>query len=180
MNKAPKREGRGLSHKSVEISVAAVTGAFGILIMAGSWQVGINWGSEGPKSGFFPFYVGLIILGCSIIIFAQVMLAKRTKSLFADWDQLRSVMLVVIPTTIYVAVLPSTINIPFTTMSFSGLGFYVASILLIAAFMKWLGHYSWTLTLAVAIGFSVAIFVIFEKWFLIPLPKGPMENLLGL
>jgi putative tricarboxylic transport membrane protein len=177
MSEAPEKAGRGLSRRSVEICVAMLTGVFGTLVMVGSWQVGIGWGDEGPKSGFFPFYVGLIVLGCSIINLAQV---KHTEGMFADWGQLRSVMSVVIPTAIYVTVLPSTILIPFTAVSFSGLGFYVASILLIAGFMKWLGRYSWALTLAVAFSFPAATYVIFEKWFLIPLPKGPFENLLGL
>ncbi len=177
MNEVTEGAGHGPSHRGVEIGVAVVTGLFGILIMVGSWQVGIDWGVEGPKSGFFPFYVGLIVLGCSIINLAQV---KHTEGMFADWGQLRSVKSVVIPTAIYVTVLPSTIHIPFTAVSFSGLGLYVASILLIAGFMKWLGRYSWALTLAVAFSFPAATYVIFEKWFLIPLPKGPFENLLGL
>ena len=74
---------------------------------------------------------------------------------------------VVIPTAVYVALVP-------------WLGLYVASFLLIAVFMKWLGRYSWALTLAVAIGVPVLAFLMFEKWFLVPLPKGPIEDLLGL
>ena len=76
-------------------------------------------------------------------------------------------MSVVIPTTIYTLVIPY-------------LGIYLSSFILIAGFMKWLGKYPWRTTIAVAIGTPAAIFVMFEKWFLIPLPKGPLENLLGL
>jgi hypothetical protein len=32
---------------------------------------------------------------------------------------------------------------------------------------------------AVAVGIPVVTFVIFEKWFLVPLPKGPIEEYLG-
>jgi hypothetical protein len=32
---------------------------------------------------------------------------------------------------------------------------------------------------AVAVGVPVVTFVIFEKWFLVPLPKGPIEEYLG-
>jgi hypothetical protein len=46
--------------------------------------------------------------------------------------------------------------------------------------MKWLGRYSWGLTLAVAIAVPVLAFLMFEKWFLVPLPKGPIEELFGL
>jgi hypothetical protein len=32
----------------------------------------------------------------------------------------------------------------------------------------------------VSIGTMVAFFLVFERWFLVPLPKGPIEALLGL
>jgi hypothetical protein len=34
--------------------------------------------------------------------------------------------------------------------------------------------------LAVSVGTSVALFLVFELWFQVPLPKGPLENMLGL
>jgi hypothetical protein len=36
------------------------------------------------------------------------------------------------------------------------------------------------LTLGVSIGVPLAFFLVFEKWFLVPLPKGPIENMLGM
>jgi hypothetical protein len=32
----------------------------------------------------------------------------------------------------------------------------------------------------VSVAVPVAFFLVFERWFLVPLPKGPLENLLGL
>jgi hypothetical protein len=46
--------------------------------------------------------------------------------------------------------------------------------------MMWLGKYPWPKALAVGIGVPVAIYFMFEKWFLVPLPKGPIEYALGL
>ena len=60
------------------------------------------------------------------------------------------------------------------------LGIYVASTVFIAFFMRWLGKYPWWKTVAVSVGNSVVFFLIFEVWFKIPLPKGPLENLLGI
>jgi hypothetical protein len=140
---------------------------FGLITIAGSLKVGIGWGFEGPKSGFFPFYVGLIIVLASAVNAFQIWMEEADRGLFAEWSQLRQVMCVVIPTTIYVLAIPYT-------------GIYLASVILIALFMKWLGRYPWSTTLAIAIGVPVAIYLFFEKWFLIPLPKGPLEELLGL
>ena len=60
------------------------------------------------------------------------------------------------------------------------LGIYVASILFIGFFMRWLGKYAWWKIVAVSVGNSVFFYVVFEVWFKIPLPKGPLEALLGL
>jgi hypothetical protein len=46
--------------------------------------------------------------------------------------------------------------------------------------MRWLGKYSWLTVAAVAIGMPVIAYLIFERWFLVPLPKGPLEEWLGL
>ena len=61
------------------------------------------------------------------------------------------------------------------------LGIYLASFLLIAGLHALdralrLG----SLTLAVSLGLQVVTYVTFERWFLVPLPKGPIEDLLGL
>ncbi len=156
---------QGPLHIWVEIGVVALTILFGAIVIIGSLQVGITWGLEGPKAGFFPFYLGLLIILAGIVNFIQIM-AVRTAGLFAEWGQLRQVVAVVVPTTIYVALIPY-------------IGLYVASALLIAVFMKWLGRYGWALVIAVSVGITVLNFLMFEKWFLVPLPKGPIEELLG-
>src|SRR6267142_1613968 len=97
--------GTGPSHRGVEIGVAVAMIAFGAVVIVGSLQVGIGWGPEGPKSGFFPFYLGLVIVGASAVNLLEVVVARSDKT-FADWGQLRQVLAVMIPTAIYVAVIP--------------------------------------------------------------------------
>jgi putative tricarboxylic transport membrane protein len=138
---------------------------FALIVIAGSLQAGIGWGAEGPQAGFVPFYVGLLILASSIVNFGTA-LAARSDHLFAQWGQLGQVMSMLVPTAIYVALVP-------------WIGIYAASALLIAFFMRWLGHYAWHLVAAIALGLPLVTFVIFEKWFLVPLPKGPIESFLG-
>ena len=158
-------DGTGPSHRAVEIGVAAVITLFGIVVIAGSLRVGIGWGPEGPKSGFFPFYIGLLILAASAVNLAHAI--QGNGKLFAEWVQLRQVLSVLFPTAIYVLVIPYS-------------GIYLASTVLIALFMKWLGRYPWPLTMGIAVGVPLALFFVFEFWFLVPLPKGPLEELLGL
>jgi hypothetical protein len=156
----------GPTHRGVEIGVAVALIAFGAIVVIGSMQVGIGWGPEGPKSGFFPFYLGLSIIGASAVNLMTAV-ALEPRKLFADWSQLLQVLSVVIPTAIYVVAVP-------------WVGIYAASLVLIAAFMMWLGRYSAAMSAAVSIGTIVAIYLMFEKWFLVPLPKGPIEDFFGL
>jgi hypothetical protein len=156
----------GPSHRVVEAGVALMIGVFGALVIYGSIKAGINWGAEGPRAGFFPFYIGILIVVSSAINMLHAFHDKHG-GLFAEWGQLGHVISVVIPTAIYVAVMPLT-------------GLYLASIIFIGWFMRWLGKYRWLTVAAVAIGTPLITYIVFERWFLVPLPKGPIEDWLGL
>ena len=54
------------------------------------------------------------------------------------------------------------------------------SAVLIAFFMRWLGDFEWWKVVVVSVGNSVFFFLVFEVWFKIPLPKGPLEALLRI
>ena len=126
----------------------------------------IYWGAEGPRAGFFPFYIGMFIVVASAINLWHA-LRDGDEGLLAEWGQLRQVMSVVVPTAIYVGAMPFT-------------GLYVASIIFIGWFMRWLGKYSWLTVIAVSFGMPILTYFIFERLFLVPLPKGPIEEWLGL
>lgn len=166
MNGIAHSGGTGPSHRRVEIGVAVATGLFGAIVIFGSLQVGIGWGAEGPRSGFFPFYIGLLIIVASIVNLFQAA-SMRGGSVFADWDQLWQVLSVVIPAVVYVFAIP-------------WVGIYVSSVVLIAAFMMKIGKYSPLFSCALALAIMVATYFVFEKWFLVPLPKGPFEDFFGL
>ena len=158
--------GAGPSHRGVEIGVAVFMAGLALIGIYGSRKVGIGWADEGPQAGFFPFYISVLVLISCAVNLVQTFLKSDDGTLFASWVQLRKVMSVVIPTTIYVLVL-------------TYIGIYLASALLIATFMRWLGRYRWSVVIGTAILVPIITFVIFEKWFLVPLPKGPIERYLG-
>jgi putative tricarboxylic transport membrane protein len=157
--------GTGPSHRSVEIGVAAFMALLALIGIYGSIKVGIGWGDEGPRAGFFPFYVSVIVLiACAINIISA--LATDKHQVFAEWSQLRQVLSVLVPTIVYVAAVPY-------------IGIYVASAILIGFFMRLFGGYGWLVSVAVSVAVPVATFLMFESWFLVPLPKGPLESMLG-
>jgi hypothetical protein len=156
------------SIRAVEIGVGAVILLFGLVVVSDSYRLGARWGEDGPQPGYFPLYVGLLICASSATILLR---ALRNSSLgaesFVSREELKKILTVLLPTAVYVGVI-------------AYLGFYVASTLYIAYFMWYLGKYSWIKILPVALGVSVAFFLIFEVWFQVPLPKGPLETALGL
>jgi hypothetical protein len=167
MNQSAKATGgAGPSHRGVEIGVIGAIALLGLIAIIGSMQVGVGWGAEGPQAGFFPFYCGLIIVISSVVNLVNTLRSEDDGALFAEWGQLRQVMSVVIPTAVYVFAIPY-------------LGIYVCSAILIAGFMTWLGRYRVWIAAAVAIAMPVITFFMFEIWFLVPLPKGPLESMLG-
>ena len=156
------------SVRAVEIGVAAVVLLFGAVVVFDSGRIGARWGEDGPEPGYFPFYVGLLICIASVIVLVHALRdsALAAKS-FVSREALKKILTVLVPTVVYVALIKY-------------LGFYVASTLYIAYFMWRLGNYPWIKIAPVAIGVSVVFFMIFEVWFQVPLPKGPLEAALGL
>jgi putative tricarboxylic transport membrane protein len=156
-----------VSKRSVNIVVALVLIAVGGLVIADSLRLGIGWAPDGPSPGYFPFYTGLLIVLSSLCTIGLTLMGRMgSNEPFVRREQFRGVMKVFVPTAIYVALIGL-------------IGIYVASALFIAVFMRWLGKFRWYLTILVSIAVPFALFVIFELWFLLPLPKGPVEDLLG-
>jgi hypothetical protein len=156
------------SLKSAEIGVALLFLAASAIVIYDSVRVGVKWGDDGPQSGYFPFYIGLIIGVASLINLLRAFLVPARKStVFVEVGQLKLVLAVLVPTAVYAGLIGWT-------------GIYVASAVFVAFFMRWLGKYAWWMTFAVSVGNSLVFFLVFEIWFKIPLPKGPLETALGL
>ena len=160
------------SVKTVDAFTAIVIFLFGAVVIWDSWRLGAKWGPDGPEAGYFPFYIGLILCIASVINFIGAFREKSVDS-FVSSSSLKMIMSVMIPTIIYVGLIGGVGPVP-------ALGIYVASAIFIALFMKWLGKYAWPMTIGVSIGVPVVFFLLFEIWFKVPLPKGPLEAALGL
>ena len=157
---------RGVSMKTMEIVVAALILALGLLVIYDSRRVGAGWADDGPQAGYFPFYVGLILSAASLWTLLRALSGKAGAGMFVSRKRLRLVMSVFVPSVIYVAAIYF-------------IGIYVASTLFIGAFMYWHGRFAWTKIVLVSVIIPVSMFLLFEVWFLVPLPKGPLEALIG-
>lgn len=151
----------------VDFAVALIIFALGALVLYDSIRLGAKWGADGPQPGYFPFYVGLLICICSGVVAAQSLLSLRTeRKIFVSLPQLRQVMVILVPSALYV-------------LGVQLIGIYVSSAIYIGLFMKVVGRYSWLRSALVSVAVSAVAFALFEIWFKIPLPKGPLERLIG-
>jgi hypothetical protein len=159
--------GASIGTRWPEAVVALVLMALGGLVIADSLRVGIGWAEDGPRSGYFPFYIGLaLLLSSASVLFGVLRRWRKADAEFAEKSQIALVIAVLVPMAIYV-------------LGVQLLGIYLASALLIGYFMKRHGRYGWPLTAAVSVGVPLFFFLVFERWFLVPLPKGFIERALG-
>jgi hypothetical protein len=156
-----------VGQRAVETATLAIVLAFALLMAWDNWRTGIKWESTGPAAGYFPFWVAMILAGACIFGIAKEFLARADPAgPFVTRDQFRRVMQVFVPTLLYV---PAT----------QWLGLYVASFLLIAGFMVFVGRLKPWISLVTALIFSVSMFVTFDIAFDVIMPKGPLERMLG-
>ena len=161
------RAHRGVSTKTMEIVVALLILTLGLVVIYDSRRVGAGWAEDGPQAGYFPFYIGLILCFVSVwTLWRTLFSGKAAAGVFVSHKKLRLVLSVFIPAVIYVAAIYF-------------IGIYVASAVFIGAFMYWHGRFAWTRIVPVSLSVPVSMFLLFEVWFLVPLPKGPLEALIG-
>jgi Tripartite tricarboxylate transporter TctB family len=155
--------------RAMELIVAGLLLAFGLTIAYASYQLGAGWAEDGPRAGYFPFYIGLIISISSVITLVQALLNRTPKSgeAFVESGQLKLVFAVLAPALVYVLVI-------------QWFGIYAASAIYMAVFMMWLGNYAWWKAVLLGIAVSASVFLMFEIWFKVPLHKGTLYNPLAV
>ena len=156
-----------VSVHTMEIATALVIILFAGVVMVSNYRLGAGWDSNGPQTGYFPFYVGVLlaISGAAILI-GEVVKGGGLRRSFVAARPLLRVMQILVPTVIFV-------------IAIAYLGIYVSTAVFIAFFMVWLGRYRILVAVPLGVAIALALFFTFEVWFLVPLPKGPLEALFG-
>ena len=153
----------GIATYIVEAVVAICILIMGLVVVQGSRSLGSGWTSDGPGSGYFPFYIGLILCISGAGILYQAFKNKNTE-VFVDNEQLKRVLSVFIPALVYI-------------LAVQFVGLYVASVVYIALFMIILGKFSPIKSVITSLVVIVLFFFMFEVWFRVPLFKGQFNPL---
>jgi putative tricarboxylic transport membrane protein len=151
--------------KAADLTTAAILFLLAGVVLIDALRLGTGWGTDGPQSGFFPFWLAL----CAMVVTAMIAVqaARRTRpGTFLTRAQALPVLKVLVPA------IGLVVAVQFV-------GLYVASALYLGLSMRWIGRHAWWLVIAVSVAVPLVTFVIFEQWFLVPMPKGPLEAWLG-
>lgn len=151
--------------RTADLAASLALMAISALVVWDALRLGIGWGTDGPQSGFFPFWLAVIVIACGACI-AFKAARRATGAPFIKPAQLAPVLKALLPAVAFVLLT-------------GFIGLYVAAGLYLGVYMRWIGRYSWAAILVLGVAFPVVTFFVFETWFLVPMPKGPLEAWLG-
>lgn len=156
-----------VSNRTMEIAVSVLLLIGSAIVVTDSTRLGFRWQEgEGPAPGYFPFYIALGLAAASVANLAKAIAGPAQTGSFVSRTSIARVLAVLLPTVAYV-------------VAMNWLGLYVASGFFILFFMLTVGREGPLRAIAVGVAVPIFFFLMFEKWFLVPLPKGPLEAMLG-
>src|SRR5207247_3851201 len=145
--------------RAADLVTAGVLFVLGAVVRGDALRLGIGWGTDGPKSGFFPFWLAVVLIVSCVTIAAQAW-RRRGSGSFVTREQVGPVLKVLLP----------AVGLVLATEM---IGLYVAAALYIGFYMRWIGQHRWVTVVTLGLGIPLLTFVVFERWFLVPMPKGP-------
>jgi len=142
---------------------------FAVLLLLASgvllWQalrLPISWTEIGPGAGFFPFWLALGVAFQAVLLVVRslrVPAPSGRAAPFVPREAFRPLLIAFLPMVAVIAAL-------------NYLGIYLGGALYLAGYMIFVGRHHWSTVVLVTILLPLALFFIFERWFLLPMPKG--------
>jgi hypothetical protein len=157
-----------VNRRTVEIRAAAAAGLLGAVVAGESLTHDIGWNEAGPGSGYFPFRIGLLLMGAAVgRLIQEVIQLQPDSTAFVTREEAGRSLSVLWPTVALVAAM-------------FPLGCYVPSAVYLAWMMRRHGGHRWLVSAAYGGAVAAAFFLVFDLWFRVPLAKGPLEAAFGL
>ncbi len=69
------------STQSVDIVVSLVLLALAALLGWDSWRVGMSWAADGPRAGYFPFYLSIMMAMASLYGLGKALITRHEAGL---------------------------------------------------------------------------------------------------
>ena len=126
----------------------------------------ISWTGVGPGTGFFPFWLAVGVTLCAVIIFLRSLRPARAGGdeggrTFIPPEAWKPLLIAFLPMVAIIAVI-------------GYMGIYLGGAVYLAGYMWFVGRHRWYAILLVSVLVPLVLFLFFERWFLLPLPKGSL------
>jgi len=142
---------------------------FALLLLAGAGimvrealRLPIAWTAIGPGAGFFPFWLSLVVALQGVIVLVRslrVPAPPGREAAFVEREAWKPLLIAFLPMVAVIAAM-------------NYLGIYIGGALYLAGYMIFVGRHHWTTVILVSVLLPLALFFLFERWFLLPMPKG--------
>jgi putative tricarboxylic transport membrane protein len=137
-----------------------------LLLVLGSAISVISWGYgfgslRQPGPGLYPFFIGAAIAVFSLFILISELRSGTSKPVL-DKEGARTLVLMTLTFCLWIAAMPL-------------LGYVVVTLLATYAFCKIMKLEGWWKPLAVSAGTALSIYVLFDYWLYVDLPRGILE-----
>ena len=149
-------------------STSRLESAFDLLLLVlGCAITYVSWGYgfgslARPGPGLYPFFLGIAIAACSLFVLIGHARSPSGEALL-DRDQTRTLLSMTATFCLWIAAMPL-------------LGYVAVTLLATYAFCKALKLEGWKKPLAVSLGTALFIFLLFDVWLYIDLPRGIFAN----
>jgi hypothetical protein len=147
--------------RRAETVVALILTVGAALLVREAHRLPVGWAGSGPGAGFFPFWLAVGVGICAALIFLRSLRAPTPDNTEAF-----------IPPTAWkpllIALLPMAAMIGLVNY----LGIYLGGALYLAGYMRFVGRHRPAAIVLVSVLLPLSLFLIFERWFILPMPKG--------
>jgi len=117
---------------------------------------------DNPGPGFLPFLLGIAIGLMSVALMIKVWKRVKTQDQTTSWPKrggLIKVSLIFIVIVLFTALLEIT-------------GYIINIFVLFLILLRPVGKQKWIWTLSISIGATVGSYLLFDRWLMLPLPRG--------
>jgi putative tricarboxylic transport membrane protein len=142
------------------LAALALTLVAGLLVREAR-RLPIAWTSTGPGAGFFPFYLAVGVMVCAAVLVVKTLRGNPAKSSapFIPEGAWKRLLIVILPIVAMLGLMDY-------------LGIYIGGALYLGGYMWLVGRHRWSAIIPVSVLVPLALFFIFERWFLLPMPGG--------
>lgn len=147
--------------RKAEVLTALGFIVFAVAVMAQAWQVGMGWAAGQPQAGFFPFWLGVLLGICGLLVLGQF--SMRAKDVLATFFHDRTALI-------------STVKVSATGAAMLVLtylvGFYAAAMVYLFIYTRFVGRHRWLAVISMSLLIPVGSYILFEQTLQILLPRG--------